>query len=249
MWQRLALLAAAIGAMFLLERAIPWQPDWNRSHGDALKDFLHGVVNTGLNYAGLALLPLLAHLVPQTPWPAQWPFWLQVIFAIVILDAGISLCHWYSHRAAWLWPFHAVHHGVRRLYGFNGLMKHPVHQLVETGAGMAPLLVLGIPPAVAGAVASCVAIQLLLQHANADYRSGPLKYLLANAEVHRFHHRARGGEGDVNFGLFLTVWDFLLGTFRHEPGGAPRHSHEIGVENEPDFPQHYLAQLKKPFSA
>ena len=101
------------------------------------------------------------------------------------------------HRAAWIWRFHSIHHGVRRLYGFNGLMKHPVHQLIETGSGMLPLLLLGIPQSVASAVAACVAIQLLLQHSNADYRSGPLKFVFANAEVHRFHHRAGTVNGEI----------------------------------------------------
>lgn len=42
---------------------------------------------------------------------------------------------------------------------------------------------LGIPSPVAAAVVFVVALQLLIQHSNADYRTGPFKYLLANAEV------------------------------------------------------------------
>ncbi|MDP3859557.1 MAG: sterol desaturase family protein [Stagnimonas sp.] len=246
-WSRYALLLAAIASMLLIERRIPWQPAWNRDQGDGLKDLLHGVVNTALNYAGLWLLPLLTAFAPfPSLWPAHWPLVLQVLASVLVLDAGITLAHYASHRIGWLWRFHAVHHGLRRLYGFNGLMKHPVHQLIETGAGIAPLWLLGIPAPVAAALGFCVAVQLLLQHSNADFRIGPLKALLATAEQHR-HHHLRGGSGDVNFGLFTTLWDRLLGTLQTPDAVAPRETAQLGVAGEPDFPQGYGAQLAYPF--
>jgi sterol desaturase/sphingolipid hydroxylase (fatty acid hydroxylase superfamily) len=90
---------------------------------------------------------------------------------------------------------------------------------------------LGIPPAVASAVAFCVAVQLLLQHSNADYRSGPVKLLLANAEMHRFHHASDPIVGDRNFG-FTTLWDHLVGTFHYEQSGAPKSSRELGIAGD-----------------
>ncbi len=32
--------------------------------------------------------------------------------------------------------FHVVRHSVVRMYGFNGFMKHPIHQTIETIGGM-----------------------------------------------------------------------------------------------------------------
>ena len=247
-WMLWTILAGAIGLMFAAERIVPYQADWNRSHDDAARDLLHGLVNTAANHGGVLLLPLLALAIPASgAWPDAWPFWLQVVMAIIVLDLGVAAAHHASHRWNWLWRFHAVHHSVRRLYGFNGLMKHPVHQAIETGSGILPLLLLGIPLPVAQALAFCVAMQLLLQHSNADYRTGPLKYLFANAEVHRFHHVGRPGEGDVNFGLFTTLWDHLAGTFRYEAGAAPMRSDELGIEAQPDYPAAYLPQLVEPF--
>ncbi len=48
-----------------------------------------------------------------------------------------------------MWRLHAVHPSIRRSYGLNGLMKHPLHQTLETIGGVAPLLILGIPVHVA----------------------------------------------------------------------------------------------------
>ncbi len=62
---------------------------------------------------------------------------------------------------------------MERLYGFNGLMKHPMHQSVEALAGLAPLLLVGMPVDVVVLLAFAIGIQLLLQHSNVDMRIGP----------------------------------------------------------------------------
>jgi sterol desaturase/sphingolipid hydroxylase (fatty acid hydroxylase superfamily) len=93
---------------------------------------------------------------------------LQLLLAIALADLGITLVHYASHRSPLLWRLHAVHHSVTRLYGFNGLMKHPMHQLLETLGGTLPLLLLGLPVEVASLLAFSVSIQLLLQHSNVD---------------------------------------------------------------------------------
>ena len=245
---RYTLLLLAVLTMLAIERRIPWQPAWNRDPGDAAADAWHALVNTALTYGGIAALPQLTALLPWASlWPQHWPWLLQVVMAVLLLDLGISAVHQLSHRLPWLWRFHAVHHAAERLYGFNGWMKHPLHQLLETAAGMTPLLLLGVTQPVAAAVAFAVAIQLLLQHANADYRIGPFKYLLATAEVHRFHH-VRGPQGDVNFGLFTTLWDHAAGCFRYIPDETPRAPDAVGLA-PPVPPRSYLAQLVAPFSS
>ena len=130
----------------------------------------------------------------------------------------VSVAHYYSHRWHWLWRIHARHHSVERLYGLNGLMKYPLHQGVEAFAGTAPLLLMGILVEVALLLAFAIVIQLLLQHSNVDIRIGPLRQVLVLAPIHRFHHRKGAGIGDVNLGLFTTLWDrFLLGTAAYDP--------------------------------
>jgi sterol desaturase/sphingolipid hydroxylase (fatty acid hydroxylase superfamily) len=248
LWQPLLVLLGAIGFMFAAERVVPYVSSWNGSHGDRGRDLLHFLVNTTSNHLGIWLLPLTAGLALfPGRWPTQWPFWAQVLLAILALDLGVSAAHHASHQWRGLWRFHAVHHSVQRLYGFNGLMKHPVHQALEASSGFVPLVFLGIPVPVATALAFCVAVQLLLQHSNADYRSGFLKYWFANAEVHRFHHRKGGMAGNVNFGLFTTLWDHAAGTFAYAPGAAPTCSEQLGIEGADDYPQTYIAQLLQPF--
>lgn len=239
--------ATAVAVSFVMEQWLPYQPQWNRSLGDRRRDTLHALVNESLNAMGLLILPgLTALLAFEGIWPRDWPVWAQLLLSIVLADAGITLMHYASHRVAPLWRLHAVHHSVQRLYGFNGLMKHPLHQMLEATAGLLPLVLLGIPVEVAQLLALAIAIQLLLQHSNVDMRLGPLRWVFAWAPVHRFHHMKYGRAGDVNFGLFFNLWDWLLGTAFYR-----EHYHmglgDLGIGSRPDFPVAYAAQLRDPF--
>ena len=245
-WSLAVVVAAAIAASFTAERLLPTEPDWNQDHGDRGRDLLHTVVNEGFLAASLALLPVLGTLFTITDaWPHSWPFALQVLAAILVFDLGVTLAHLASHRVELLWRFHAVHHSIGRLYGLNGLMKHPIHQLIETTAGITPLLLVGIPESVAAALAASAALQLLLQHSNVDYQVGPLGHILALNGGHRLHHLRWAGVGDVNFGLFTLLWDRLLGTYA--PPGRTVTTDELGIAARPDYPTRYIAQLAEPF--
>lgn len=241
------LLGGAVAVSFLVERLIPYDRAWNRPQGDGRRDVLHALVNEGSVYAGAALIPVLTLLSPAAGiWPDGWPLWAQLVLAILVADLGITLCHYFSHKVPWLWRFHAVHHSVQRMYGFNGLMKHPVHQALETLAGTTPLILIGLPLEVGVLLGYSVAIQLLLQHANVDMRIGPLRHVIAWAPVHRFHHQKWAGTGDVNFALFTCLWDHLLRTAYYDPGRRLI-SEDLGIGDQPDYPRGYLAQLAAPF--
>lgn len=244
----IALLGVAVAVSFTAERVLPYQVSWNASHGDTGRDTVHGFVNETLILASVAAIPALAALIPGDGiWPHGWPFVMQVLIAVLVADLGITLAHYASHKIGILWRFHAVHHSVTRFYGLNGLMKHPLHQTIEMTAGVTPLLLAGIPVPVAAALSLAVAVQLLLQHSNADYHIGPLKHVLALNEGHRFHHLKWAGIGDVNFGLFTLIWDHLLRTHSYDPARRFT-STDLGMAAKPDYPTGYLAQLAEPFT-
>lgn len=247
-WSLLLVLAAAIGTSFVAERLLPYHQQWNQDRDDSYRDRLHAFVNETLILLSVAAIPLLAAVVPAPGiWPSGLPFVVQVLIAILAADLGITLVHLASHKIGYLWRFHAVHHSVTRFYGLNGLMKHPLHQTVEMTAGVAPLILVGLPVDVAAALATATTIQLLLQHSNADYRVGPAKYILALNEGHRFHHLKWAGIGDVNFGLFTLIWDHMLRTFSFDPDRR-FDSTQLGMTAKPNYPTGYRAQLTYPFT-
>jgi sterol desaturase/sphingolipid hydroxylase (fatty acid hydroxylase superfamily) len=171
---------------------------------------------------------------------------VQLLLAIIIADFSMTIIHYWSHRVGWLWRLHAIHHGVHRLYSFNGLVRHPLHQMLDLAVGTLPLVLAGLPGDVAVLLALAISMQLLVQHSNIDYSLGPLKKFLAIGPVHRLHHVNWTGQGDVNFGLFFTAWDILLGTLRLNSEREPSVG-DIGIQNHRDFPQNYMTQLALPF--
>tara|TARA_R110001599_G_scaffold101958_1_gene260489 strand:+ start:92 stop:937 length:846 start_codon:yes stop_codon:yes gene_type:complete len=242
-----ALVVVAILTSCLAERIAPHEPVWNKPDHDRVRDICHAVVNEGTIIVLVVLLAVFAAVIPWAPlWPSSLPLWADVALSIIMLDIGITLVHFASHRMNLLWRFHAVHHSVKRMYGFNGQLKHPVRQTLEIMGGTLPWLLLGIPTEVAAIATFAVAVQLLLQHSNVDMKIGPLKYVWAVAPVHRHHHVASGQDGDVNFGLFLTLWDLLLGTARFSSCDGAR-AGAIGIHGRPDYPAAYAAQFVEPF--
>ena len=52
-WLLGALLLATIAISFAAERILPYNPGWNRSHGDGLRDTLHALVNEASKFSTL----------------------------------------------------------------------------------------------------------------------------------------------------------------------------------------------------
>lgn len=241
------LLLSFIVLSLVAERLVPYDKAFNVARNDRWRDVLHAVVNEALSVSGLILLPLLGGTFTLFAiWPDQLPLALQAILAILIADIGITLAHFASHRLTSLWRLHAVHHSIKRMYGFNGLMKHPLHQSIETLAGSAPLLIIGAPIDVLVLLVVAVVLQLLLQHSNVAYFTGPLKKIFVVNVVHRFHHLNSAEEGDVNFGLFTTFTDRLLGTAYYDPDRTIG-VNDMGIGTEPNYPSDYGRQLLQPF--
>jgi sterol desaturase/sphingolipid hydroxylase (fatty acid hydroxylase superfamily) len=241
------LLGAAFVAAFAAEHAAPWYDEWNHSHGDGTTNVLHLIVYELQNINGVVLIPLIAWLTPWQPvWPTEWPLLAQLLLALVLADFALMLLHFLSHRFSPLWRLHAVHHGVSRLYGFNGVVRHPLHQALDMVLGTAPLVMAGMPVDVAVLLGFAISVQLIVQHSNVAYELGPLRNHLSIGQIHHLHHVNWGKEGDCNFGLFLTLWDKMFGTFQAE---APRKitAGDMGVDELPNFPTSYVEQFLLPF--
>lgn len=240
-------LAIAVAVAFLAERFSPNYEQWNDSHGDGTANWIHAVVYEISNVNATLLIPVIAWLFPfEGLWPRDLPIIVQLLIAVVFADLGFTLVHYFSHRWPLLWRLHAVHHGVPRLYGLNGLVRHPLHQTLDLLFATGPLALLGMPIDVAVLLGLVVSIQLIVQHSNVDYQLGPLRNHMAIGQLHHLHHVNWGKEGDCNFGLFLTLWDRMLGTFQPEPSRRIQ-AHDMGVDEVPDFPKTYWQQLLFPF--
>jgi len=241
------LLITAFVLAYLAEHTLPWHEEWNNGHGDEPANFWHLLVYESSNLHAILCIPIVVWLFPVVGiWPTSWPLVLQLLLAIAAADFAFTMMHFLSHRWPLLWRLHAVHHGVGRMCGLNGVVRHPLHQSLDTIVGTAPLIVLGMPLEIAVLLGFAISMQLIVQHSNVAYALGPLRNHLSIGQIHHLHHVNWGKEGDCNFGLFFTWWDRVLGTLQAEPP-RPVGANDLGVDEVPDFPKSYLEQLVFPF--
>ena len=240
---------AGIAAVALLERAAPYETDWNRDHdGDTRADAAHLFVSYLLIQSAVVIAFGLRNLMPEgwSLWPESIPMWAQVLLVALILDLGLYTMHRVSHVSGFLWKLHALHHSPERLYWLNGGRRHPLSALVLAGPGLTVLLLLGATPIAVGAWMSFMSIHLAFQHANLDYRLGLFRHMFGVAEMHRWHHKREFEDAQVNFGEVFLIWDHLFGTFHDAPRNPGRG--EVGLHDN-TIPAGYWGQLAWPLRA
>ncbi len=242
-------ILAAIGLSFSMELVLPYEEEWNRTHDDIGKDVAHGVVYELGNLVTLGLLLLISLGLPALDlWPSSLPFAVQFLLALLIADCVMTMIHYLSHRVGWLWKFHSIHHGVSRLYGLNGFVRHPLHQAIDVAFGTLPLVVAGLPVPVAAALGVAIAIQLNLQHAKRELRDR------AVAEI--AFHRSSAPAAPCQLGRrrrreFRAVPHAVGPGARHfqagfGPGAARRRYRHSGL---PAFPAKLCAAAQDPVRA
>lgn len=187
----------------------------------------------------------LLHLV-------DWPFWLEVVLAVVVFDFAIYLQHVLFHAVPAFWRLHMVHHADLDFDVTTGLRFHTLEILLSVLIKLAMVLLLG-PPAIA-----VVAFEVLLNatsmfnHSNVQmptWLDRLLRWFVVTPDMHRVHHSAIHRETNSNFGFNLPWWDYLLGTYR----GQPQQGHQrmlIGLRDFSDQQQvnRLLGMLLLPFS-
>jgi len=230
-----------------LERRHPFEPAWQQAHpGEACTDRCSALVLLGLVEP---LLKLALPLAALALWPAasawQAPLLLQGLLALLWMELAKYASHRLHHEWPPLWRLHALHHSSERLYWLNNFRFNPLNYALNQAAALLPLLALGIrPEALSLALAFSLPV-LVLQHLNADVRSGFWNRIFSSNEAHRWHHSTRPAEANANYGAALLIWDQLFGTYRWPaPGQRPA---RIGLFGQGGgYPIHgsYLKQLR-----
>jgi sterol desaturase/sphingolipid hydroxylase (fatty acid hydroxylase superfamily) len=232
----------------LLERAIPHERRWLVNDGQMLADFSHSLLNKGVVQMIVVVTTLtgIGRAMGATGphfWPVGWSMTGQVVFALVVMEFGLYWQHRLGHEVALLWPFHAVHHSVPRLWFFNTGRFHLVDTMLSLVFSLPLLLALGVPNTVLSMVAAITAFIGLLTHCNVEMRGGIFSLFFNTPNLHRWHHSPDLREGNKNYGENITLFDHIFGTYFYENRRPPA---AIGIP-EP-MPGHFLGQLRAPFA-
>lgn len=181
---------------------------------------------------------------------ANWPQWVQLLVFFVVLDFVQWSTHILLHRVPAFWEFHKVHHSVKEM-GFAAHMRfHWMENVLYKPLKTLGLMVLGGFEPEQAYIVHFAAIAIgHFNHSNIKLTYGPLKYVLNNPVMHLYHHAytiPKGSHG-VNFGISLSVWDYLFKTnYIPESSGQI----ELGFPGDETLPKGFWGQLtygfKKP---
>lgn len=242
-------------AFAVAERLRPWRREqallrsgWARDLGFVvlnghvfalLTAGLSGAVAAGATRAVVAL-GLARHGAPIAGWPPAAQF-----AALLLVSDFLQWCvHNLLHRVPWLWTFHKVHHSITTMDWAGNWRFHWFEIVVYRSLLWLPLAWLGAPPAAAFAVAVVSTAWGDLNHANLDLGFGRLGYVLNSPRMHLWHHDASSEGGAAkNFGVVLSLWDFLFRTAYWPRDRSPQ---TLGYPGMAEMPLSFQGQVLWP---
>ena len=179
----------------------------------------------------------------------DWPGWVELALAVLILDLAIWMQHWVTHKVPLFWRFHRVHHADRDMDVTTGFRFHPVEILASMGLKIALVYLLG-PSALAVLVFEILLSgTALFNHANLALPGSldrMLRLVLVTPDMHRVHHSIHRDEHDSNYGFALSLWDRLFRTYVPEPK-AGHETMIVGLEWQDERPARLGWALWLPF--
>lgn len=241
-----AMYLGLAASLFVLERWLPHEQSWLSNDGQMWPDLLHTLASKLFAYYIITIGGALgifndANLATAL-WPSTWPMWLQVCLGLVVAEFGFYWAHRVSHEWRWMWPYHAVHHSVTRLWFFNTGRFHLVDTLRSMVFGLPLLIMMGAPEVVFTWVSAVTAIIGLLTHCNIVMHTRGLHWVFNTPGLHRWHHSRDLAQGNKNYGENLMLWDFVFGTYFDARQRPPAN---IGIDAY--MPSNYVGQVVAPF--
>lgn len=243
--------------VFLLEIIFPWRKNQKLIRKDFWLDtfymffnmFLYGAIGFSalsfITYKGfnelLAMIGInnLAAIKLQS-----LPDWAQLIIFFIIRDFSQWLVHVLLHRIPFLWKFHQVHHSVEEMGYAAHLRYHWMENIVYNLLTFLPLALLGISASNLFFIYVLTVLIGHLNHANIILPLGPLKYVLNNPQMHIWHHaKELPTKNGVNFGITLSLWDYIFKTAYIPKSGRDE---PLGFDGIEEFPKNFIDQAKYP---
>ena len=177
---------------------------------------------------------------------SSWPGWAQMLFLFVVADFLQWNIHRLLHHVPWLWNFHKVHHSVEEMGFAAHLRYHWMETIVYKSLQYLPLAMIGF------SLKDFFIVHIFsvaighFNHANLNISWGPLRYVLNSPGMHIWHHAKNipDGRTGVNYGISLSLWDYLFGTAWIPYSGGDEKLGFDGVEN---FPSSFTEQITYPF--
>lgn len=177
------------------------------------------------------------------------PLALGLFIFFIISDFTQWNTHRLLHRITFLWNFHKVHHSVKEMGFAAHLRYHWMEPVVYKSMLYIPIAIIGGFDAKHVAIVHFFSITIgHLNHANLGWNYGIFKYIFNNPKMHIWHHAKNlpnHVKYGVNFGLTLSIWDYLFKTNYIPHNGKDI---EIGFKGDENFPTGFINQELYPLN-
>ena len=171
------------------------------------------------------------------------PAIVQYLIMFIIADFIQWNTHRLLHAVPKLWEYHKLHHSVEEM-GFAAHMRyHWMETIIYKSIQYIPLAMLGF------GIKDFFVLHIIavaighLNHSNINISYGPLKYILNSPTMHIWHHaKDLPVKSGVNFGISLSLWDYLFKTAYIPKSGRDI---ELGFEDIGSYPKDFVGQVTK----
>ena len=163
---------------------------------------------------------------------ASLPAVATIALGVLLLDMWKYAEHRLVHAVPLLWRFHSVHHADPDVDFTTAERHHPFETLFAAGGFLLVVFVAGVPPLAVALYVLIAGVVAVLTHANMRLPNAldrALRAAVVTPAVHVIHHSAERRETDSNFGILLTLWDRVFGTYR-APTAAADDARVLGLE-------------------
>lgn len=244
---------------FVLEQIVPWRKNQPRIRQDFWLDGFYMFFNffifslIAYNAASDVFVQLFKDFLAAFGIKnliaieiGSWPLWLKLIAMFVLRDFIQWNIHRLLHRNAYMWEFHKVHHSVQQMGFAAHLRFHFMETIFYRVIEYIPLAMIGF------GLTDFIIVHLFaltighLNHSNIYLPLGPLRYIFNSPQMHIWHHAENLPPGvyGVNYGLSLSLWDYLFGTVHIPYDGRDE---KLGFKEVETFPKGFIQQVKIPF--
>lgn len=251
---RSLILVGGITFFWILEGALPLFKFNYKKWKHALPNFFFTLTTIIINFA-LAFLLLstsdwvVANNFGIINWIPELPLWLYVVLGVLFLDFfGAYLAHYVEHKVKPLWMIHLVHHTDHKVDTTTANRHHPLESMIRFGFTLLGVFLVGTPIAIVMIYQSMSLIFTQFTHANIKMNKKidkALSYFIISPDMHKIHHHNLLPYTDSNYGNIFSIWDHLLGTYKH----LDREKIVYGVDTFPDekINSNLIELIKQPF--
>ena len=162
----------------------------------------------------------------------NWPWWAELIIAVVVLDLVVYIQHVLMHAVPILWRLHMVHHSDLDIDVTTGVRFHPIEIALSMFIKIGAVILIGVSPTAVLMFEVMLNATSMFNHSNVRIPvqvDRMLRWIVVTPDMHRVHHSVIPRETNRNFGFNLSWWDRVLGTYLSNPSKGHEYM-TIGLE-------------------